>query len=1133
MRERLSLVSAVTGLLIGSLLVLEARSRATVGLHTSATVVINEVAWGGTAANSSHEWIELYNNTATEIDLTGWTLASSDGSPNISLSGTILGHDYYLLERVSDCAVSDIPADQPPYSGVLGNSGERLELRDRSGTLIDQADGSGGWPAGSGAPGYHSMERVDAAAPDAPANWASNDGLTRNGLDCNADPLNGTPRGRNSATPLPAADLQVRKGGPSVARPGERITYTLVVSNVGNLAAESARLTDRLPAEVDLVSHTAPYPLQQPQPGMLVWDLGTVPGLVRAGAQSALGSTPGSPIAFVLVGHVVDGVRGELTNLVSVTSATEERNAADNYDAVTTVMDSGPTVPNVLIEAVYYDSYESGQVDEALRLMNVSHTPVNIGYWRVTDLEETAVFPPDTWLGPGQAVWCTRQAVPFTRQFGFRPDFETGDTDPLVPEMAGSFPRLADGGDECLLRDEEGQIADVVVYREGDTSIEGWQGAAVWPWTPSITFPARGQILYRKRDQLSGKPITNTPYRVLGSAADWAQDPSDQTDGRRVLYPGWDLDRFFSTARVTETAAITLAVGPDHLYESVASLLAGAQEQIQIASYTFRSLELAEVLIDRLQAGVSVTLLLEGAPAFEGVSVQQKGIVSRLHNLGAQILYMISDSEARIFDRYRSQHAKYIVIDSRLVLIGSENMSDQSMPADDKADGTAGRRGVYVVTDAPGVVSRVQAVFEADADPANHADVAGCDRVADLCTPPAGFEPAPTPNWMSYTVQFPSPGAWQGIFAFELIQSPENSLRTADSLLGLLSRAGPGDTIYAEQLYERSHWASSAGSPEGDPNLRLQAYLQAARSGARVRLLLDDYLDSEGANKETLTYLRAVAFAESLDLQVRLANPTHLGLHNKMILAQIGGRGFVHVGSLNGSEASFKVNRELALQIQSDAAYAYLAEVFDYDWRTATPPVYMPIIVKQHRSLLPADHLLISEVYYASAPEKEWVEIYNPSGQAIDLTNFKIGDAAQPQDYEGMGRFPPGTVLAPRQTLVLAVTASGFQQNFPGRLPDLEIFDTSPAVPDLLGYADWGLGEWGLHNDGDQVLVLDSNDRVVDVVVYGLAVYPGVVPHPGGIAYNHSLERYPAWLDTDDCSADFRDWPFPNPGQVP
>ena len=45
------------------------------------TVVINEIAWMGTSAtNSSDEWIELYNNSSTSIDLADWTLSWSRGT---------------------------------------------------------------------------------------------------------------------------------------------------------------------------------------------------------------------------------------------------------------------------------------------------------------------------------------------------------------------------------------------------------------------------------------------------------------------------------------------------------------------------------------------------------------------------------------------------------------------------------------------------------------------------------------------------------------------------------------------------------------------------------------------------------------------------------------------------------------------------------------------------------------------------------------------------------------------------------------------------------------------------------------------------------------------------------------------
>lgn len=169
-------------------------------------VVISEVAWAGTDANAADEWIELRNNTSSPITLTGWTLVAADGTPNIALTGVITANGYFLLERTDDNTVSDIPADQI-YTGALGNGGETLTLRDDSLNVIDTANADGGgWPGGTtgtGSPPYASMERLDLTVADSDANWGTNDGLTRNGLDADGNPLNGTPKAANSA-PVPA-----------------------------------------------------------------------------------------------------------------------------------------------------------------------------------------------------------------------------------------------------------------------------------------------------------------------------------------------------------------------------------------------------------------------------------------------------------------------------------------------------------------------------------------------------------------------------------------------------------------------------------------------------------------------------------------------------------------------------------------------------------------------------------------------------------------------------------------------------------------------------------------------------------------------------------------------------------------
>ena len=144
----------------------------------------------------------------------------------------------------------------------------------------------------------------------------------------------------------------------------------------------------------------------------------------------------------------------------------------------------------------------------------------------------------------------------------------------------------------------------------------------------------------------------------------------------------------------------------------------------------------------------------------------------------------------------------------------------------------------------------------------------------------------------------------------------------------------PGPSV---QVYENLNWDAESSNIAADPNSRLQAHIAAALRGAKVRVLPDAFFDNQDfasprSNLRAVGYLTAVAQAEGPDLQARRRNPTGQAIHNKMVLAQIGGRGWVIAGSLNGGEVSAKLNREMALLVGSDEVYDYLADVFWYDW---------------------------------------------------------------------------------------------------------------------------------------------------------------------------------------------------------
>lgn len=163
--------------------------------YTNSDVVINEIAWGGSSDESNDEWIELYNNTDEEIDLSGFSLVDDGGPLEIS-SGVIAPHGFFLIEDKEE-AVNTVSGDL--ILGLsLANSGDSIVLKDASGNTIDSVNSSGdSWDGGDNET-RATMERVDPrVSGDNPENWKScekgNGAKGRSGAE-----ILGTPKNQNS-----------------------------------------------------------------------------------------------------------------------------------------------------------------------------------------------------------------------------------------------------------------------------------------------------------------------------------------------------------------------------------------------------------------------------------------------------------------------------------------------------------------------------------------------------------------------------------------------------------------------------------------------------------------------------------------------------------------------------------------------------------------------------------------------------------------------------------------------------------------------------------------------------------------------------------------------------------------------
>ena len=170
--------------------------------------------------------------------------------------------------------------------------------------------------------------------------------------------------------------------------------------------------------------------------------------------------------------------------------------------------------------------------------------------------------------------------------------------------------------------------------------------------------------------------------------------------------------------------------------------------------------------------------------------------------------------------------------------------------------------------------------------------------------------------------------------------------------------------------------------------------------------------------------------------------------------------------------------------------------------------------------------LVISEVVFNEVGGDvtgEWIEIFNTGPAAIDLTNYKIGDeetSGGTTATEAIHRFPAGSSIAPGAVQIIAVSATTFNTVY-GFLPKYEANSTNALVPDMLGYAAWDPdgGAFNLANGGDQVVLINGADVIVDAVSWGTSTF-AFNPALNTALDGQSYQRINAYVDTNTAA----DW---------
>ncbi|RJS71016.1 MAG: hypothetical protein CW694_06270 [Candidatus Syntrophoarchaeum sp. WYZ-LMO15] len=520
----------------------------------------------------------------------------------------------------------------------------------------------------------------------------------------------------------------------------------------------------------------------------------------------------------------------------------------------------------------------SGDRGEYLVIYNPTNQRMNISGFVITDLEGRITVPPCTYLPPGSS---------------YRID---------LPSCGVA---LKNSGDEVLLLDRNGKILDCVIYGDSDYEGEGWSGGGLGKARENRIF----RRFYLNED-------TDTAYEWLPL---------------REYYLG--QSNFMPPVR-SVSCNITAFVSPDSSLEVLTGEIMNASI-IRASVYTFESYEIERALIDTLDRGGTVYLLLEQDPV-GGVSELELDLIREIAARGGHVRF--ADTTL-----YSLHHAKYALIDDDTVIISSENWNDGGFPP----PGFAGNRGWGAVIRSEEIFSDLLSVFEYDW---GH----GIDlKVEEL---PEGVVNRDKKIFSRHRRSF-DPIDINGSFRMELIIAPDNSLNY-DTIIRMIESAN--ETLYIEQAYIRRGW-------EECENPYLEAAIDAARRGVEVKILVDSmwyHLDGRDDNDELCRYVNGIARREGLNLEAKLAVLDGIRkIHNKGVI--VDGKK-VLISSINWNRHSPTYNREIGIIIENPDLGRYYSDVFLDDWNRGRISLKMVII------LIIMIFLLLSSIYllrrWMSAP---------------------------------------------------------------------------------------------------------------------------------------------------------------------
>ena len=569
----------------------------------------------------------------------------------------------------------------------------------------------------------------------------------------------------------------------------------------------------------------------------------------------------------------------------------EEFNESNNiFSNSVKISESKSKLSNILITEIYYYSHTNVK-NEYIAIFNPTNHEINISGWYLTNDPEKQIseqskiiFPKSLTMYPRSKICITQNATDFIRETGINPDFEYEDDSNKNISQLEIYKsiRLSNNKGAVALKDQYNHTIDAVVYGEYTNNITGWENNPVESCKNGVVL---------KRNFIEFYPMDTN------QSSDWEHS--------RIFSIGQSEFQF---NKITFEGNITTFASPDCSYKAISNELKNAKHSIYFNMYEFTSPYLFDELILALKRNVSVFIFLEGSP-IGGLDNREIYILNSIYNHGGHIRFIVNDPESRIYSRYTYDHAKYLVIDNKTVIVESCNWVKTGIPIDP----SFGNREWGIIIRNEQVAKYFLDVFLSDWN----------EILSDSCPiEKMNFE-IPIDFYLDYTEY---KGSYEPNFDctnFNVktnitpIFSPDNSEQAICDLIDSAT-----DSIYIQQLYVYRDWDEII-SPF------VERLVNKSKQGVKIKVILN-YNPSYEPTNEKLSIVKTYFEENGIEVKFHYVNwSIFTNVHNKGMIVD---NKSVLISSINWNENSVRDNREAGVIIENKDIARYYLDVFFYDW---------------------------------------------------------------------------------------------------------------------------------------------------------------------------------------------------------